>query len=72
MPVPGAPLAGDATMLEALQAGIAGQLAVPDDASAASARQAAPKVKGRLFPLWRRDGSRTGPAIATGSRPQAI
>jgi hypothetical protein len=32
-PVPGAPLAGHATVLEALQAGIAGQLAVLDDAS---------------------------------------
>jgi hypothetical protein len=32
-PVPGASLAGDGTVLEALQAGIAGQLAVLDDAS---------------------------------------
>jgi hypothetical protein len=58
--VPGLPLAGDATMLEALQAGIAGQLAVPDDASAASARQAASKVKGRPFPLWRRKQNGSG------------
>jgi hypothetical protein len=69
-PAPGAPLAGHATMLEALQAGIAGQLAVPDDASAASARQATPKVKAGCSRCG--GGSRTGPAIATGSRPQAI
>ena len=33
MTVPGAPLAGQATVLEALQAGIAGRLAVLGDAS---------------------------------------
>ncbi len=68
-PVPGAP-AGHATMLEALQAGIAGQLAVLNDASAASARQTTPKVKAGCSRCG--DGSRTGPAIATGSRPQAL
>jgi len=44
-------------MLEALQAGIAGQLAVLDDPSAASARQATPKVKAGCSRCG--DGSRT-------------
>jgi hypothetical protein len=50
--------------------GIAGKLAVPDDASAASARQATPKVKAGCSRCD--DASRTGPAIAPEATPQAI
>ena len=45
-PVPGAPLAGHATVLEALQAGIAGRLAVLDDASLTGAGQSSAAVLG--------------------------
>ncbi len=44
--VPGAPLAGHATVLEALQAGIAGQLAVLDDASLTGTGQSSADVLG--------------------------
>jgi tetratricopeptide (TPR) repeat protein len=43
-PVPGAALAGDATVLEVLQAGIAGQLAVLDDASLTGTGQSSADV----------------------------
>ncbi len=45
-PVPAAPLAGQATLLEALQAGIAGQLAVLDDASLTGTGQSSAAVLG--------------------------
>ena len=45
-PVPAAPLAGHATVLEAVQAGIAAQLAVLDDASLTGTDQAAADVVG--------------------------
>jgi hypothetical protein len=45
-PVPGEPLAGQATMLQALQAGIAGQLAVLDDASLTGTGQSSADVLG--------------------------
>ena len=45
-PVPGAPLARHATVLEALQAGIAGQLAVLDDASLTGTGQSSTDVLG--------------------------
>jgi len=45
-PVPGAPLAGSATLLEALQAGIAGQLAVLSDASLTGTGQSSADVLG--------------------------
>ena len=45
-PVPGAPLAGQETVLEALQAGIAGQLAVLDDASLTGTGQSSADVLG--------------------------
>ena len=43
-PVPAAPLAGQATLLEALQAGIAGQLAVLDDPSLTGTGQSSADV----------------------------
>jgi hypothetical protein len=46
VPVPGAPLGADETVLEALQAGIAGQLAVLDDASLTGTGQSAADVLG--------------------------
>jgi tetratricopeptide (TPR) repeat protein len=45
-PVPGEPLAGHATVLEALQAGIAGQLAVLDDASLTDTGQSSAEILG--------------------------
>ena len=45
-PVPGAAVAGDATVLEAVQAGIAGQLAVLDDASLTGTGQSSSEVLG--------------------------
>ena len=45
-PMPGAPLAAQATMLEALEAGIAGQLAVLDDASVTGTGQSSADVLG--------------------------
>jgi hypothetical protein len=45
-PVPGAPLAEQATVLEALQAGIAGQLTVLDDASLTGTGQSSADVLG--------------------------
>ena len=45
-PVPGVPLAGDVTMLEELSAGIAGQLAVLDDASLTGKGQSSAAVEG--------------------------
>ena len=45
-PVPAAPLAGHETVLEALQAGIAGQLAVLDDASLTGTGQSSADVLG--------------------------
>ena len=45
-PVPGAPLAGVATLVEGLQAGIAGQLAVLDDAGLTGTWQSSAEVLG--------------------------
>jgi len=45
-PVPGVPLAGDVTVLEELSAGIAGQLAVLDDASMTGTGQSSAQVEG--------------------------
>ena len=45
-PRPGAPLAGSATLLEGLQAGIAGQLAVLDDAGRTGTGQSSADVLG--------------------------
>jgi len=45
-PVPGAPLAGSVTMLEGLQAGIASQLAVLDDADRTGTGQSSAEVLG--------------------------
>ena len=45
-PVPGAPLAGVATLVEGLQAGIAGQLAVLDDAGLTGTGQSSAEVLG--------------------------
>ena len=46
MPLPAVPLAGNATVLEALQAGIAGQLGVLDDASLTGTGQSSADVLG--------------------------
>lgn len=45
-PVPGAPLAGEATVLQVLQAGIAAQLAVLDDASLTGTGQSPAELLG--------------------------
>jgi hypothetical protein len=45
-PAPGAPLAGHVTVLEALQAGIAGQIAVLDDASLTGTGQSSADLLG--------------------------
>ena len=52
--VPGAPMAGYATLLEALQAGIAGQLAVVDDTG--------PAARGRPRRRWARCLARCWPS----------
>jgi hypothetical protein len=51
-PVPREPLAGRITMLEALQAGIARQLTVVDDASLTDTGQSAADVPGPDRPCW--------------------
>ena len=53
-PVPDAPLAGQETVLEALQAGIAGQLAVLDDASLTGRGSPQRTCWGWLARWWRR------------------
>ena len=55
-PGAGAPLAGQATVLEALQAGIAGQLAVLDDASLTGTGQSSADVLGGA---WHGAGARS-------------
>ena len=53
-PAPGAPLPGHETVLEALQAGIGGQLAVLDDAGLTGTGQSSADVLGFLAQWWRR------------------
>ena len=58
-PVPAAALAGQATVLEALQAGIAGQLAVLDDAGLTGTGQSSADVLGVSGAAWPREADRS-------------